>query len=103
MDLRFQAADTVIFLVINRWVCIYNAVKRWITNIGKTRPDMAKDCPEKIDFEFIKWIYTFLKTSRNKIISMIEAYKFKYKDKNIIILKSRKEIHRFLKELELIK
>ena len=97
MKMRFEAADTVIFLDINRWVCIYSAIKRWILNYGKTRLDMAKGCPEKIDFEFIKWIYSFPKTSNTTIVSLMEIYK----DKNIVILKSRKEMRKFLDEMSI--
>lgn len=92
MELRFIVADTVIFLDINRWICIFRAIERWVTNIGKTRTDMGEGCPEKIDFEFLKWIYSFPNKGRKKILSLVN----KYSCKNIIILKNRKEINALL-------
>jgi len=49
LELRLDKADTVIFLDFNRIVCICSVLKRWLTNMGKTRPDMAEECPEKND------------------------------------------------------
>ncbi|HBL84912.1 MAG: topology modulation protein [Clostridiales bacterium GWF2_38_85] len=92
MDLRAEKADTIIFLDIKRWICLYSVIKRCLTHIGKVRPDMGSGCKEKIDFEFLKWIYNFPKRSRPDIIKMIEYQK----GKNIIILKTRKEIKKFL-------
>lgn len=95
MDIRLENADTIIFLDINRWVCIYSAIKRWITHIGKVRPDMGDGCNEAIDMEFLRWIYEFPQKGRVNIIEKLE----RYKAKNIIVIKSRKEIKKWLKEL----
>lgn len=53
---RLSLADTVIFLDYNRWLCFLHVLKRRILYHKKTRPDMADGCPEKLDWEFIKWI-----------------------------------------------
>ena len=97
MDIRVENADTIIFLDINKWVCIYSALKRWIANIGKVRADMGEGCKEKIDFEFIKWIYEFPKKGRVGIVGRLQNQK----NKKIIILKNRKELKNWLKELAL--
>ncbi|MEG0691798.1 MAG: DNA topology modulation protein [Oscillospiraceae bacterium] len=94
MDIRIKRADTIIFLDINKWVCLYSAVKRWLTHIGKVRPDMGEGCKEKIDMEFILWIYHFPKKGRVRTINLIEQYK----DKNCLILKTRKEVKQFWRE-----
>lgn len=95
MEVRAEKADTIIFLDISRTICLYSVIKRWLTNIGKVRPDMGSGCKEKIDFEFLKWTYDFPKRSRPNILKLLESKK----DKNIIILKSRRAIRRFLEEL----
>lgn len=41
MDIRFNAADTIIFLDIHRIICVYRAFKRMIQYRNKTRPDMG--------------------------------------------------------------
>ena len=61
MDIRLQAADTVIFLNYSTTRRLFRVIKRRIQYNGKTRPDMGKDCPEKIDWEFLNWVIRFKK------------------------------------------
>ena len=58
--LRMPRADTIIWLDPPRLLCLWGAVRRWWQHRGKeTRDDMAPGCPEKIDWEFVKYIWTF--------------------------------------------
>lgn len=57
MELRFAAADLVIFLDINRYICMWSAFKRQ----GKKRSDLPDYLEEKMNFEFVdflKWIWS---------------------------------------------
>lgn len=92
MDIRLEKADTIICFKLSRPVCILSYFKRVITNMGKVRPDMSEGCPEKFDFEFMKYIWNFPKASGKTNIDVIE----KNKDKQIIVFKSRKESQQFL-------
>ncbi|NEY74216.1 DNA topology modulation protein, partial [Bacillus mesophilus] len=49
MDIRLNAADTIILLDINRTICVYRAFKRMMQYRNKTRPDMGEGCEERID------------------------------------------------------
>ena len=60
--------------------------------MGKVRADMPEGCPEKFDFQFMKYIWNFPKASGKTNIDIIE----KNKDKQIIVFKSRKESQQFL-------
>jgi adenylate kinase family enzyme len=95
MDVRIALADTIVFMDFGRTVCLYNVMKRWLTHIGKTRVDMAEGCPEKIDAEFIRWVWDFPKRSRPEILRKIEANQ----DKKTVTLKTRGEVKRFLESL----
>ncbi|WP_461205805.1 DNA topology modulation protein [Clostridium sp. DL1XJH146] len=95
LSMRIEKADTIICFRINRVKCIQGYFKRLITNINKKRPDMAEGCPEKFDFEFMKYIWDFPKKSGKKNIEILE----KNKDKQLIIFRSRGEANKFLKEL----
>lgn len=96
-DERLQMADTIIFIDVNRFTCFYQALKRSRVYKGKTRPDMGEGCTEKFDFEFAKWV---LFTGRKKRKEYLEAIKSqKDKGKNTYILKSRKDINKFLEGL----
>lgn len=96
METRIQAADTIIFLDFPRVVCLFRIIKRWLQNNNKVRPDMGKGCAEKIDWKFLKWIWTYPDSKRPKILNKINAYK---SNKNVIVLNNAKEVKRFLKQL----
>ena len=63
---RFTEADQLIFLNYNRLTCLINAVKRYKKYKGKSRPDMAKGCEEKIDKEFFLWLIWNGRTKERK-------------------------------------
>ena len=92
MDIRLEKADTIICFKLSRIVCLLSYYKRVITNMGKVRPDMPEGCPEKFDYEFMKYIWNFPKGYGKTNIDVIE----KNKDKQIIVFKSRKESQQFL-------
>ncbi|CAH2463888.1 DNA topology modulation protein [Bacillus mycoides] len=96
MDIRINAADTIIFLDIHRTICVYRAFKRIVQYRNKTRPDMGAGCEERFDLQFFKWIWEYPKTKRPAILKRIDQLN---KDKRVIILKTPSEVQRFLKEV----
>lgn len=97
MDIRLNAADTIIFLDIHRTICIYRALKRMWQYRNKSRPDMAEGCKEKFDFDFYKWIWYYPKTKRPDIVKKLTQLSA---HKKVIILKSPKEVKHFIEELQ---
>ncbi|MDE5055443.1 DNA topology modulation protein [Niallia taxi] len=95
MDIRLNAADTIIFLDISRTICVYRVFKRMLKYRNETRPDMGEGCEERFSFEFIKWIWEYPKTKRPKILYRIAQLS---KEKEVIILKSPKEVENFLRK-----
>jgi len=53
---RMEEADRIVFVNVGRLRCLWRAMKRYRQNRGHTRADMGRDCPEKMDAEFVKWI-----------------------------------------------
>ena len=96
MPERLQYCDTVIYLDFSRMACLYGIFKRLLTNIGKTRPDMGAGCKEKVDWEFVKWVWNFNKNKRERYYRMLQDAK----GVETIVLKNRRMVNRFLKELE---
>ena len=95
LDLRIDAADTIIFLDLPRTLCLYRALKRTWLYRKTGRPDMAADCPEKLSFDFLKWIWRFPIDKRPKILSTLTATS----DKQVIHLTSRRAVKQFLQSL----
>ncbi|HEX8047829.1 AAA family ATPase [Rhizobium sp.] len=58
-DIRLPRTDIVIWVRMPRLLCLWGAVSRWLKWVGRTRPEMAPGCPEKIDWEFLQFIWTF--------------------------------------------
>lgn len=94
---RLEKADTIIFIDVNRFTCIYQAWKRSRMYKGKTRPDMGEGCTEKFDLEFAKWVFFKGRKKRRENIRMMKYLKNNGKD--TYILKSRKDINKFLEGL----
>jgi adenylate kinase family enzyme len=94
-EMRLKACDTIVFLDISRRVCLYRVLKRFFLYRGNTRPDMADGCNEKIDMEFIAWIWNYPKRNRPRILEEIEHYS----EKRLVILRSTREIDLFLQGL----
>ena len=96
MDLRLNASDTIIFLDLPRTTCVYRILKRSIRYRHQARPDMAAGCPEKIDFAFLKWVWRYPDEQRPDIQARLAQAAA---TKTIIVLKSRKEVRRFLESV----
>lgn len=90
--MRIAAADTAIFLDISRWICLFRVLKR-LTKYRKTnRPDMAEGCHEKVDPEFLGWIWNYPHKSRRRLFTEMEQFP----EKRLIILRSARETEDFL-------
>jgi adenylate kinase family enzyme len=97
MNIRLEQADTIIFLHFKTITCLYGITKRRIQFHKKTRPDMGKDCPEKLDWEFFNWVRQF---NKKKVPAIYEQLS-KQENKDIHILKNRKEVKKYLSNLDL--
>ena len=53
---------------------------------------MGADCPDKFDLEFLGWIWNFNKKNRSRYYQMLSELQ----GKEVHILKSRREIKRFI-------
>lgn len=93
MDVRIDQADTIIFLDISRRICLYRVIKRYLTHRHTVRPDMAEGCKEKIDREFLQWVWNYPRDKRPAVLAKLNAVK---DSKNIIILRSPQQIEQFL-------
>ncbi len=72
LQMRLEAADTVVFLDTPRWRCIVRVIRRVLRYRGKTRADLAPGCAEKFDWTFLKWIWHYRKRNRRRILEIKE-------------------------------
>jgi adenylate kinase family enzyme len=73
-ELRFQRADTIIWIEIPITLCLWRAFWRAITGFGVSRADLAPGCPEKIDFAFYGYIWNWNRLTRPRMQRAIEAF-----------------------------
>lgn len=95
LNLRIDAADTVLFLDLPRRLCLFRALKRSTLFRNVERTDMAEGCPEKVNMDFLKWIWNYKKRDRPKTIEALNNSA----GKNIIILKTSKEVRDFIEAM----
>lgn len=94
---RINHADTIVYLDFNRFVCMYRVMKRVRKWKGKIRPDMGEGCEERLETEFLKWVWNYRKRDRHETLKLIEHAE---KNKNVIILKNSRNVKKFFKNFE---
>ena len=92
---RLARCDTVIYLDFSRFACLMGIAKRILTTYGKVRPDMGEGCPERFDWEFLKWVWNFNKNKREKNYRLLNEAE----GVETIVLKNRRMVKRFLKQI----
>ena len=107
LDLRIQAADTIIYLDFPRYLCLWRIFKRYFgarslasyadagshqQYRGTTRPDMAQGCPERLNWDFLVYVWQFRVKQRKTIFSKLELLK----DEKTIMVLQPSQLNSFL-------
>lgn len=94
---RLARAEMLIVLdlpfALRCWRVFWRTLRHW----GQSRPDLPQNCPERFDREFWSWIWRTRKTNRARILSLA---RMAAKDKPVHVLRSRREVRRFLASLD---
>lgn len=98
-DIRLAHADTFIYLELPLRVCLYRVLKRWVTHIGKNRPDMADGCTEKMDWAFLKFIVATYAERKRKMHKRMQQFQEANPANQTICLANKKQIAGFLKTI----
>ncbi|KRB53002.1 AAA family ATPase [Rhizobium sp. Root708] len=93
-DLRVPRVEFVVWVRMPRWLCLWGISKRAFFHFGRTRPDMAPGCLERLpDREFLTYIWTFEKRSAPLVIAGLDKHA---PDVPVFQLKSRRQVHHLL-------
>lgn len=93
LDWRLPRADAVILFDRSRIACIGRVIKRVLASYGRVRDDMAAGCPERFDFQFLRWIWDFPKQQMPKVhaaLSRADAWG------RVVILRSDRDSEAYL-------
>jgi len=74
LQYRLQKADTVVYLDMSTWTCLYRVASRTVRYLGHTRPQMTDGCPERFDIDFLHYILSYRITRRKKHLAVIKRY-----------------------------
>lgn len=68
---RLGHTQLVVHLDYPRSVYMLRLFKRLVQNAGRTRPDMAPGCPERLSFDFLRYAWLFRNTQRLQLVRAI--------------------------------
>jgi adenylate kinase family enzyme len=91
LELRASLADTIVFVDLPRRVCISRAMRRVRSPILQ-----AEGCPQKVDLEFLHWIWSFPKDTRPKVLGVLGRHA---PTTDVVQLRSMPEVRAFLSRL----
>ena len=91
--MRLARADTVVWIELPMALCLWRAVWRSLSNLRRARADLAPGCPEKIDFAFYRYIWTWNRLTRPKMQRAIDRFAG---GARVIRLRSNRQIAAFL-------
>jgi adenylate kinase family enzyme len=95
-ELRRQLSDTIVWFDLPRSACMFGIIKRIAGSYGTVRPEMAEGCPEKIDLEFFRYVWTYRQQQRPKLIEFFQGLR---PDQSLVCFTDRTEADDYLKRL----
>ena len=89
---RLDRADLIIWLDYSTFAHLKGVCKRIIMNYNKEKPDIP-GCKERINFTFLKYVITYNKKKRPKVIELLKGIR----DEKLLVFKKQKDLNRWLK------
>ncbi|NTJ64329.1 AAA family ATPase [Agrobacterium rhizogenes] len=74
LPLRLPRTDIVIWRRPSRHVALRGVISRWLRYRGRSRPEMAPGCPERLDWKFLRYIWTFDRDEAPQFQDMLARY-----------------------------
>jgi len=88
-DIRVPRATVIVWLDLPRWRCALSVLRRVAKNYGRSRPDLGTAGPERFDWSFMRWIWSYPVRMRPKTIRMLQRLR---PDQRVYVLRSRSGI-----------
>jgi adenylate kinase family enzyme len=96
LEVRLAACDTIVFLEIPPWVCVWRVLKRCWQYRGRSRPDTGDGCPERLTLRMLMWVWAYSQKRKARHLRMIHAVAH---EKQLFVLSSDTAVERFLAAL----
>jgi adenylate kinase family enzyme len=96
-DERFERADAVVFLDLPRRTSFWRVFRRLVRDRGRRRPDLPEGCDEGFDLDLLRWIWTYPKTDRPRVLELLDRLRDRV---DVHHLRSPADVRRFLSACE---
>jgi adenylate kinase family enzyme len=73
-DIVLPRADAVVWIEQPAWLCAARAYVRMFAYLGRTRPDMAEGCPERLNLRLWSYARTFDTVMRPRLEGWLAQY-----------------------------
>ncbi|MCY7281638.1 MAG: topology modulation protein [Sphingomonas bacterium] len=77
LPMRVARADTIVYLDYPLPLCLWRLIKRIVGSHGRTRPNMAENCPERFDAAFLLYVIGWNRGPRNRLEQAIKDHEDK--------------------------
>lgn len=95
LPLRLASADLVVFLDFPTWRCVLRVLRRTAAGLGRARADVAPGCPERFDWPFLKFVWSYRRVHRPRVYAALQDFKGR-----VSVLKGPSEVRRFLQQAD---
>ena len=99
LDARLEAADAAVFLDLPRRLYLRRVLYRRLRYAGRSRPDMASGCPERVNLQFLKYLWRYPAGRRPGILEKLGRAS---SEKAVFVLQSAEEVRRLVADLEVL-
>jgi thymidylate kinase len=65
---------------------------RYLKHRGENRPELADGCNEKIDLDFLKWIWNYPRDVKPEVMALLKLHA----DLRVILLRNARETQEFI-------
>ena len=97
-ELRRHCSDTVIWFDLPRRSCMLGIMRRIASSYGQVRPEMAEGCPERFDLEFFRYVWTYRRQQRPKLLTYFQGLRA---DQSFVCFIDRTQANDYLKAIAL--
>jgi adenylate kinase family enzyme len=94
LECRLARADAAVFLDLPRLTCVRRVLVRSLRYRGRTRPDLPPGCPERLEWQFLRWVWDYERRSRGRVVRLLAASGLP-----VVHLRTRREAERWLDTL----
>ena len=93
LDLRIPAADAIVFIRRNRWLCLWRVVSRRLRNPWQPQPDSSPG--HALTSFFLRYVFRFPTATAPEVFRLVAAH-----GKSMIVLDGAGDVARLIERLE---